>query len=100
MEWIESVAKYIIPLIIAIIAKYLIPILKEYRVSYIVRDAVLAAEQLWQSGQIPKDMRFPEAEIYIKNKLGLSDDDVRILIESMVNGIKGTHGRNMRNLQK
>lgn len=84
MEWVEIVAKFIIPAIFAIIAKYLIPMLKEWRYYSVARQAVYAAEQLWKSGQIQKSERYARAELYIKNRFKLLDADIQILIESVV----------------
>lgn len=84
MEWVEIVARFIIPAIFAIIAKYLIPTLREWRHYNIAKQGVYAAEQLWRSGQIQKTDRYARAELYIKNKFKISDADAQILIESVV----------------
>ena len=51
MTWIEIIAEFLIPLILAVITYQIIPILKDKRAYSIAVTACRAVEQLWNSGR-------------------------------------------------
>lgn len=95
MTWIEIMAEYLIPLILAVITYKMLPvtvqILKDKRAYSIAVTACRAVEQLWKSGVIQDSERYKKAEELIKNKLKLSDEEIQMLIEAVVGG--GDHVR-------
>ena len=90
MTWIEIIAEYLIPLILAVITYRVLPvtvqILKDKRAYNIAVTACRAVEQLWNSGVIQDSERYKKAEELIKNKLKLSDEEIQMLIEAVVGG--------------
>ena len=95
MTWIEIIAEYLIPLILAVITYRVLPvtvqILKDKRAYNVAVTACRAAEQLWKSGIIQESERYKKAEELIRNKLKLSDTEIQMLIEAVVGG--GDHVR-------
>ena len=86
MTWIEIIAEFLIPLILAVITYQIVPILKDKRAYSIAVTACKAAEQLWNSGVIQDSERYKKAEELIKKKLKLSDEEIQMLIEAVVGG--------------
>ena len=86
MTWIEIIAEFLIPLILAVITYQIIPILKDKRAYSVAVTACKAAEQLWNSGVIQDSERYKKAAELIKNKLKLSDAAIPRLIEAVVGG--------------
>ena len=90
MTWIEIIAEFLIPLILAVITyKVLpvtVPILKDKRAYSVAVTACKAAEQLWNSGVIQDSERYKKAEELIKKKLKLTYAEIQMLIEAVVGG--------------
>ena len=86
MTWVEIIAEYLIPLILAVITYQLIPVLKDKRAYSIAVWACTAAEQLWKSGVIQGSDRYKKAHDMIQKKLKLSDEEIQMLIEAVVGG--------------
>lgn len=86
MTWIEIIADFLIPLILAVITYQIVPILKDKRVYSVAVTACKAAEQLWKSGVIQDSERYKKASEMIKNKLKLTDVEIQMLIEAVVGG--------------
>ena len=86
MTWVEIIAQYLIPLILAVITYQLIPVIRDKRAYSIAVWACAAAEQLWKSGAIQNSDRYKKAHDMIKKKLKLSDEEIQMLIEAVVGG--------------
>lgn len=86
MTWIEIVAEFLIPLILAVITYQIIPMLKDKRAYSVAVWACTAVEQLWKSGAIQGTERYKKAKEMIQSKLKLSDEEIQMLIEAVVGG--------------
>lgn len=86
MTWIEIVAEFLIPLILAVITYQIIPMLKDKRAYSIAVWACTAVEQLWKSGAIQDTERYKKAKEMIQSKLKLSDEETQMLIEAVIGG--------------
>ena len=86
MTWVEIIAQYLIPLILAVITYQIIPMLRDKRAYSIAVWACKASEQLWKSGAMQKSDRYKKAHDMIKKKLKLSDEEIQMLIEAVVGG--------------
>lgn len=84
MTWVEIVANGLSPLILMVVTYKILPMVKEWRYYNIAQTAVLYAEQIWKSGVIQDTERYKAAEKYIKSKLKLSDQEIKVLIEAAV----------------
>lgn len=87
MNWIEIIANGLIPLILMVVTYKILPMVKEWRYYNIAQTAVLYAEQIWKSGTIQSNERYKKAYDYMKTKLDLSDEEIKILIEAAVKKI-------------
>ena len=90
MTWVQIIAEYLIPLILAVITYRVLPvavqILKDKRAYSVAVTACKAAEQLWKSGIIQDSERYKKASEMIRNKLKLTDEEIQMLIEAVVGG--------------
>lgn len=82
MDWIDIIAKLIIPVLGVVVTYYLIPLLREKNLYRYVTIGVYAAEQLFGSGTGAQ--KFVYVKNWIKQRFKISDSDLKTIIEAAV----------------